>query len=105
MRFLKVFLTILAVLAGIIVIYGSSVMYLHREALAEADRFCNAVEIGSAATTLAERAKASGTRMVSGSNANLQRFVFPNPLNKDFSCDVVVEDGKVVSRKVDGMKD
>jgi hypothetical protein len=43
-----------------------------------ADQFCNAVEIGFALTTLAERTKASGTRMVSGS--------------------------KVVSRKVDGMK-
>jgi len=105
MRFLKGFLIILAVLAGIFVVYVSYVFYLHREALAAADQFCNAVEIGSAATTLAERAKASGTRMVSGSNANLQRFIFPNPVNKDFSCDVVIADGKVVSRKVDGMKD
>jgi len=105
MRFLKVFLKILAVLAGVFIVYLSCVIYLHREALAEADRFCNAVEIGSAATTLAERAKASGTRMVSGSSANLQRFVFPNPVNKDFSCDVVVVDGKVVSRKVGGLKD
>ena len=42
------------------------------------------------------RAKASGTRLVSGSNANPQRFVFPGPKDNGFSCDVAVADGKVV---------
>ena len=105
MRFLKLFLKILAALAGVFFVYLSCVIYLDRETLAAADQFCNAVEIGSAETILAERAKASGTRRVSGSNANLQRFVFANPVNKDFSCDVGVADGKVTSRKVDRMKD
>ncbi len=99
------FLKTLAVLTGVFVVYLVCVTYLNRETFAEAAQFCYAVEIGSAATTSAERAKASGTRMVSGSNANLQRFVFPSPLSEDFSCDVAVADGKVVSRNVNRMKD
>ena len=103
------FLKILAGLVGVVVIvfitYIGIHMAEHERALAAADQFCNAVEIGSAATNLAERAKASGTSMVSGSNANLQRFVFPGPQDKAFSCDVDIADGKVVSRKVTIVKD
>lgn len=99
------FLKMLAVLIVLFIIYIAYHHAADRQALAAADQFCNAVEIGSVATNLAERAKASGASMGSGSNASLQRFVFPGPKYNGISCDVDVADGKVVSRKVDRMKD
>jgi len=99
------FVKMVGIVIAIYIVYGVSDAYLNRQALVEAYQFCNAVVIGSAATNLAERAKASGASMGSGSNANLQRFFFPTPIASGFSCDVTVADGKVASLKVTGVKD
>jgi hypothetical protein len=70
--FAALFLALIATLGGYYV-------YADHRAEGAANQFCNAVVMGSAASSIAEKVQAAGGRYLSSSNSNLYKVFFQGP--------------------------
>ena len=98
-------LKIFVVLAGLFIAYFFYWGYKDRQAESAANRFCNAVVIGSAVSGIAAQAEAAGARYLSSSTSKLHKVFFQGPIFNGFYCDLTVADGKVLFRQVTRMED
>lgn len=105
MSFLKLFGAIAALFASLFVAFSAYYLYANQRAESAATKFCNAVVIGSAESSIGAQAVALGARYLSSDRLNLHQVFFQGAPYNGFYCDLTVADGKVVSRQLREMVD